>query len=213
MKSLNQVTKYLKTKRSLFLAGILLGVFGILAIRFVTFSLPEPVHYHANFSLYINGDRETFDDPKYYEEVAICSADESGNLPQQRGHLHEDINDAIHVHDGAFTWGQFFNNLGWAVGKDYIQTDANTIYREDAANKFSIYINEEDYTGLTSLTNTVIQDTDRLLISFGNDDQAALLTQAKAVSKSADDYNSKPDPASCAGDKETTIRDRFENLL
>src|SRR4051812_3302898 len=92
----------------------LLGALIILAIRFATYT-PEHVHYHANFAVYINGQREQYKAAKYYTETAVCSANKIAT-PGERAHMHESINSVIHVHDHAATWGQFFANLGWALG-------------------------------------------------------------------------------------------------
>src|SRR4051794_34250581 len=98
----------------LLVTGAILGALVLLGIRFFSYS-PEHVHYHANFAVYLNGAREEFKGSQYYQEVNVCSADGNISLPQQRTHMHENINSVIHVHDHAVTWGQFFNNLGWSV--------------------------------------------------------------------------------------------------
>lgn len=192
--------------------GIILGAIIIFGIRFVSYA-PANIHYHANFEVYLNGERQAFKDPRYYQEVAICSTGQGITVPQARAHLHDADNSAIHIHDHAVTWGQFFNNLGWVIGPDFIETDNNTLYREDATSKLHIYINDQDYTGLTNLTNTIIKDKDRLLISYGNQDETMLLSEAKAVPSTASMYDTSHDPASCAGDEKVTLLDRFKHLF
>lgn len=194
------------------ISGFIFGSLLLLAIRFATYA-PEHTHYHANFAVYINGQRETFKNPIYYQEAAICSKGQAITKPEARAHLHDNDNSAIHVHDHAVTWGQFFNNLGWNVGSDFIQTDTNTMYREDGTNKLHIYINEQDYTGITTLTNTVIKDKDRLLLSYGTQDTASLVTEARAVSHSAARYDASRDPANCTGHDQPTISERLHHLF
>lgn len=213
---MNRFVSLLKRKNVLFTSGLVLGALLILGVRFITYSPPAHEHYHANFAVFINGQRETFSEPKYFEEVALCSLGNGSGavVPQQRVHMHNKDGGSIHVHEGAATWGHFLNNLGWNIGKDYVVTDDGTIYRNDGASKLSIYINGQDYTGLTSITNTVIKDKDRLLISFGSEADSTIQNQVKAVPSSAADYNSKPDPSTCAGSKDSaTISDRFKNLF
>ncbi|MBC7707747.1 hypothetical protein H7Y63_00810 [Polaromonas sp.] len=194
------------------LSGLLLGTFVVLGIRFATYA-PEHTHYHANFAVYINGQREAFKDPKYYQEVAICSSGRGITVPEARAHLHDADNSAIHVHDHAVTWGQFFNNIGWNIGSDFIQNADGTIYRADDANKLHIFINNQDYTDLTNLSNTVIKDKDRLLVSYGSQDDATLLKEAKAVSSSAAKYNASKDPAACASAETVTVKERLRHLF
>ncbi|MDL2341678.1 MAG: hypothetical protein QFB87_01190 [Patescibacteria group bacterium] len=192
--------------------GLVLGAILVLGIRFATYA-PEHIHYHANFAVYINGQQELFKEPRYYQEVAICSKGRGITVPEARVHLHDNDNSAIHVHDHAVTWGQFFNNLGWNIGSDFIQTADSTMYRADGTNKLHIFINNQDYTDLTNLANTVIKDKDRLLISYGNQDDATLLKEAKAVSSSAAKYDVSKDPASCAGAETVTLHDRLKHLF
>lgn len=203
---------FLNNKKLLLTAGILVGALLVLGLRFATYSPPKNEHYHANFAVYINGEREKFDKPGYYQEVAVCS-NEGKKVPEQRAHMHEEINDAVHIHDEAVTWGQFFNNIGWNIGRDFIINDENVTYKEDGSNKLYVYINGQDYTGLTSLSNRVINDEDRLLVSYGAADTATLKAQEQSVSKTAPKYNNTPDTASCSGGDEVTIKDRLKSLL
>jgi hypothetical protein len=192
--------------------GLLLGALIVLGIRFATYK-PVQVHYHANFAVYINGKREEFKGPQYYQEVAVCSSTNDIHMPQQRTHMHDNINSVIHVHDHSVTWGQFFENLGWYVGPDFIQKDDGTRYVADDTNKLNVVINGQDYTGLQAITNEVINDRDRLLLSFGNIDQKTLDQEFKSVPSTAKHYDESKDPASCSGSEKVTLKDRLHHLF
>jgi hypothetical protein len=207
-----KIKSILRSRWFALVGGLLLGALIILGIRFFTYS-PDQVHYHANFAVYINGKREEFKGPQYYQEVAICSSTTGITIPQQRTHMHDDINSLIHVHDHAVTWGQFFENLGWYVGPDFIQTDSDTRYVADETNKLNIVINGQDYTGLQAITNNVIKDRDRLLLSFGDVDQKTLDQQFKSVASTAKHYDESKDPASCAGSEKVTAKVRLHHLF
>lgn len=192
--------------------GLLLGVLVVLAIRFVSYS-PEHVHYHANFAVYLNGKREEFKGPQYYQEVAICSATKGVTIPQQRAHMHDNINSAVHVHDHAVTWGQFFENIGWYIGPDFLVIDNGTKYIASETDKLHILIDGQDYTDLTPITNMVIKDQSRLLVSFGNINSNELQTEYKSVPSTAKHYDESKDPASCAGSEKVTVKDRLKHLF
>jgi hypothetical protein len=194
-----------------FLIGLLVGALIILGFRFFTYS-PEHVHYHANFAVYLNGNREQFKAAKYYEEVAVCSVDKI-QTPQQRSHMHDNVNSVVHVHDHTVTWGQFFENLGWVIGSDFIVKDDGTKYIANGDSKLHILINDQDYTDLTSITNRVIQSRDRLLISFGNIDNPMLQQEYKSVPSTAQHYNETKDPTSCSGSEAVTPKDRLRHLF
>jgi hypothetical protein len=192
--------------------GLLLGALIILAIRYFTYS-PEHVHYHANFSVYLNGQREEFKDPKYYQEVAICSASTGITTPQQRTHMHDEENTVVHVHDHAVTWGQFFENLGWSIGPDYIITDTGQRYFADGDSKLHVVINNQDYTDLTSVAGMVIKDQSKLLLSFGDINEATLQKEYKAIPSSAKHFNNSKDPASCSSGEAPTRSERLKHLF
>jgi hypothetical protein len=196
----------------LLVSGLVLGVLIVLGIRFFSYA-PEHTHYHANFAVYINGKREEFKDPKYYQEVNICSLSTGITSPQQRAHMHEEVNSVVHVHDKAVTWGQFFENIGWTLGPDFIATDNGTIFKDDGTNKLNLILNGQDYTGLSSVWTLVIKDEDRLLVSYGAIDQNILQEEFKSVPATAHEHDISKDPASCAGDEQPTISERLKHLF
>jgi hypothetical protein len=203
---------FVKTRWFIFVAGLLLASLVILGIRFTTYEIPH-THYHANFALYMNGKREEFKAAHYYEEIAACSV--HGTIqPAQRAHMHDEINDVIHVHDDGVTWEQFFNNIGWSLGPNFIQTDTKTLYVEDDTNKLNIMLNGQNLTDLTTINNQVIKDEDRLLVSFGNIDNSTLAKEYKTVPATAHHYDITPDPASCAGQAENpSFSERLKHLF
>jgi hypothetical protein len=202
----------LQNRYTLFVAGLLLGVLLLLGIRFATYRV-EAVHYHANFAVYINGKRELFKGPQYYQEVSICSASKGITIPQQRSHMHEQDNALIHVHDHASTWGQFFENLGWYIGPDFIETDAGTMYVAHDNIKVNVVINGQDYTDLNAITNRVIGDKDRLLVSYETSNDAVLKTEFATVPSTATHADETQDPASCSGNEKVTFKDRLHHLF
>lgn len=203
--------QFTRNKWFLFAVGIVFGALVILTIRFFSYS-PTNVHYHANFALYINNQREQFKGAQYYQEVALCSTNDISN-PLERTHMHEEVNGVVHVHDNAVTWGQFFENLGWYIGPDFVQTADGALYKADETDKLHILLNNQDYTDLTPITNMLIKDRDRLLVSFGNVDSNELQAQYKTVPRNAKQYDEAKDPASCAGSEKVTVSDRLQHLF
>lgn len=204
-----------KIRKSIRLAlaiGLVAGVVIMLAIRFLTYQ-PEKVHYHANFGLYINGQRETFKGSQYYQSVAICSNTSGITTPEQRAHMHNNVNDVVHVHDHAVTWGQFFENLGWYIGPDFIETASGQLYHANGNDQLHIMLNGQDYTGLSSITDMLIKDQSRLLISFGNISPAELQREYQTVASSAKAFDEGQDPAACSGADKVTTAERWHHLF
>jgi hypothetical protein len=201
---------YLTSQWAYLLYGFLAATLIILGIRFFTYA-PHHTHYHANFAVYIEGKQETFKDPQYYQEVNMCHLHNT-MTPLMRTHMHNETAGVIHVHDDAVTWGQFFENLGWIVGPDFVRT-RDKLYTSDDVNKLYIMLNGQDLTGLTTITDQTIEDRDRLLLSFGSVDQTALNAEYKTVPNNAARFDSQKDPASCAGSEAVTIQDRLTHLF
>ncbi len=209
------MTKFLQVVTSkvfIGLACLLLGAAVILGIRFVMYKPPEEVHYHANFALYINGQREAFKGDANYSETEMCAAN-TAMSPEERAHMHDHVNNVVHVEDHAVTWGQFFANLRFTIGPDMVEVPDGTVYAENGSAKLHVILNGQDLTGLSNISNTVVKDQDRLLISYGDETDAELQHQYTAIPATAHKYDTAPDPKSCSGAKAVTQRDRLRHLF
>jgi hypothetical protein len=202
---------FVKSKWFLAVGCLILGAAIILGIRFFSYK-SDDVHYHANFTLYLDGQREMFKGAQYYTETEMCSADTS-MVPAGRAHMHDNINDVVHVEDSAVTWGQFFENLGWTMGPSMIMKPDGTAYTASGNQKLHVILNGQDFTDLTNMANTVIKDEDKLLISFGDESKAMLMQQYRTVPSSAHHYDVTPDPESCGGHDGSMIHQRFTHML
>ena len=200
-------------KSKWFIAGscLLLGAAIILGVRFYSYNV-NAIHYHANFALYVNGRREPFKGIQYYTEVEMCTQ-ENTVLPSERAHMHDNVNDVVHVEDHAVTWGQFFANLGWTLGPTFIASPDGTIYAENGDSKLYLILNGQDYTDFGGLQNAVIKDEDKLLVSFGGETTAQVEQQYKTVPSTAAKFDTSKDPASCSGNHTTSMHDRLTHLF
>jgi len=205
------LTRFVTARWFILLAGIILGAIAILGVRFVTYHT-DAVHYHANFALYINGQQEPFKGSQYYEEEAMCSI-ATTVTPETRAHMHDNINDVVHVEDHAVTWGQFFANLGWTLGPNFIARPDGTIFAAQGDMKLNVLLNGQDHTGVNDITNTVINDEDKLLISYGDESSASLQQQYHAIPSTAHHYDVTPDPASCSGQTTSDFSQRMQHLF
>lgn len=190
-------------------SGVILGALIILGIRFATYQPEEEVHYHANFAMYLNGQREEFKNPVYYVDIEEACTVKRQMTPHERAHLHDNVNDVVHVEDQAVTWGQFFQNLGWVVDLKVIRTP-DKVLLTDSQNKVTFMLNGKQ---TDNVLGQVIKDQDRLVVDYGNTSPQDLLREYDTVPATAHKYNISPDPASCGGHQETTMRDRFMHMF
>jgi len=171
-----------------------LGFLTLAAVRFFVAKPPAETHYHADFAVFINGKREAFVGPGYYEEVAACTADAANNDPKTRTHMHDNVSDVVHVHDKRVTWQDFFTNIGWSIGPDYVRS-LDTLYVTNDADTVTFILNGKK---VDRVDNLVIGDQDKLLVSYGptGADTAAQYAQIK---NDAAKYDAGADPSTCQG--------------
>lgn len=203
--------KILQNKRAIIagLVGLFLGALIILGIRFVSYE-PEKTHYHANFAVYVNGAKEQFKSPKYYEETEVTACTlEPVDSPKERAHMHGNVNDVVHVEDQLVTWGHFMQNLGWGLGDDYIKT-ADSIYSVNEQDKLVFILNGKP---VENIADQIIQDKDQLLVSYGSSSDSKIKEQYKSVPATAAKYNTAKDPAGCGAASEVKMSDRIRNLF
>ncbi len=207
---MKQVKKLYKMVDKKVAVTVLIGaIFAFLLMtsaRFI-FKQPESVHFHANMAVFIDGKRESFAGPGYYEEVEACSATAT---PSGRTHLHMPDNNVVHVHDKNVTWGNFFENIGWAIGPDALVTPQQ-IYRSDDTKSLTFYLNGEK---TDDIFRTVIKSEDILVVSYG-DGTADLAQQAEQVQKPtpASLANTQKDPAACRGTEDASIGVRLKKAI
>lgn len=187
--------------------GLFLGALLVLGVRFFTYH-PQRIHYHANFTVYINGQREQFADPILYEESGAACREEEQMVPMERAHMHDNVNDVVHVEDHAVTWGQFFTNLGWVVDAKIIKTPDQMLL-SDSEHKISFILNGET---TDNVSNRVIGDQDKLLVDYGASDQT-VKNEYAAISNKALKYDTSTDPKSCGGQAAPGFRERVKHLF
>jgi hypothetical protein len=185
------------------LIGMLLGAGLLGAFRY--FNLKDHhTHYHANFALYINGQRDEFKSPTYYEEVQLCGNDPTN--PRARVHLHDMDAASVHVHDDGATWGALFANLGYTLGNDLLRTSSTT-YINGLGGNLKFMLNGEQ---VVDIANRTIKDDDVLLVDYGSGDNAALKKEYDAIPRTAEEHDHNADPSTCSGSHPLTWRDRLK---
>ncbi len=185
---------------------MLLGAVWFVLVRAVLIDASGP-HYHANFHVYVDGEREQFAENIFYEEVSSCGS--SDNDPLARVHMHDLINDVVHVHDASSTWGNFFENIGFTLGNNvlYARTETNV---DGQGGRLTFILNGEE---VRSIANKTINSEDTLLVSFGSEDADELTQRYSQIVQSAAEYNEKADPSACSGSQSVNYFERIKLVL
>lgn len=171
--------------------GLLVGFLLIGFIRLAAMPSHE-THYHANFAVFVNGERVRFEGFQYFQEVAACDAHDS---PLGRTHMHDEKDHLVHVHAESVTWSDFFTNLGWSLNNSMLY-DGKTAHVDGQNGELNFVLNGKP---TRSIANEVIGDQDRLLISFGADDDATLQKQYAQIETDAKQADETADPSACQG--------------
>jgi hypothetical protein len=176
--------------------GFLLGVLGLGAARFAFTPWPDPVHFHANWAVFADGERLDLADDRYMEDVAACGASEAIQ-PEGRVHMHEGNADVVHVHHDGVTWGHLAQNLGWAMGEEWIELDDGRRLSDNGEHRLTFIVNG---FVVPSIRDRPIASGDRVLISYhtGSPDDALALLYPQ-VADNAAEFNASFDPAGCSG--------------
>ena len=180
--------------------GIAVGVLGLGFARFLWVPPPEATHFHANWAIFVDGERLDLSDQRYMEEVSSCYTVEGEVTPQSRVHMHESNHDVLHIHHLGATWGHLAGNLGIGLGEGYLILDDGTRIFDGEDGRFTYIVNGR---ALTSVHNELIASEDRLLISYGSESLDELgQGRFGQVAATAGEYNMREDPATCSGSSE-----------
>lgn len=188
-------------------SGFVLGVFWFITFRVLSYQ-DTRIHYHGNFALFVNGQREEFSSSTFYEETQACSADEIG--PKSRVHLHNQKGHIVHVHDEGSTWGHLFANLGYGLNGKSVQTDEGVFVEGENGNELTFLLNGQE---VENPSNEVIRSEDVLLINYGKDTEQVLQQRYDQIAKDAAEYNTKSDPSACAGSQPITFTDKLKAAI
>lgn len=181
-------------------------VFGVL--RYIVLA-PNTTHYHADFAVYVNGQREQFENFNYYEEVTQCSASGDDATPEGRAHMHDNINSIVHVHDELATWAHFFSAIDWGLTNISLTTWSE-VYGDSAEPASMRFVRNGEITD--TIANDVIGDEDKVIISYGEASDDELVGWYEQLDSQAAEFNEQQDPAACSGnqtDSSTRLKNAF----
>lgn len=154
--------------------------------------LGAKVHEHADFALYLNGEKFDFKPAKYQSSET--------NPLDPDAHLHDGNADVTHKHRKGITLGYFFKTLGMKFDSQCFVTDDDKQYCNTADKKLTMYVNGKEST---AFGNYEFTDLDRILITYG--DMTGVADQITSITDDACLYSEKcpergkPPTENCVG--------------
>ena len=128
----------------------------------------KSTHIHADVKVYINGDSIDFSQKKY-------------QLTTNFIHFEDGVGDVVHIHATGMTVGQMIRGVGGSMSSKCLDFGENK-YCNDKNKILKLYVNgqpNEDFD------NYVVDDLDKILISFGDETPAEIQAQIATITNLA----------------------------
>lgn len=146
-------------------------------------TLRQRIHEHADFAIYIRGERFDFGQP----EFIATEDDEKG----PNAHIHDPRHTVIHIHRESTTWDEFFLSVGFELkdptmfgepGQESLKLPNGEVLQSNGTETLKFIVNGVRVDGLAGLN---INGLTRTLISFGDETDEELWAQWLTVSDEA----------------------------
>lgn len=149
--------------------------------------LRQETHDHADFAVYVRGQRLDFNRPEF---LSIEGKDLSKNV-----HIHAPRTNVVHIHREQTTWDEFLTSLGMAVDDTCLTLGGGEKLCNAGTETLKFFVNG---VRIDSLMFKDLGDLDRVLISFGAEDDTTVRKQIDSVTDEAcipgEQCNARIDP-------------------
>ena len=132
-------------------------------------------HIHADFKVFVNNKPITFANNNYYMKSSFIHLD--GN-PNNK----EDASGVLHMHATGVPLWVFFKSVYMDFNKDCITLESKEKFCNDDNNKLRFFINGQPNN---DFENYVFKDLDKILISYGNENQEQIQNQLNSITNFA----------------------------
>lgn len=134
-------------------------------------------HDHADLNVYINGEKLALGTPGNYMKSMFMHLDNNQNQ--------SDANSVLHMHAKKVPLWLFFRSLGMNLTKDSLTLADGQVLKNENGKTLKFYL---DGKKVDELGDYVFQPLDKLLISYGAENDPDLQNQMKSVTNFAKDH-------------------------
>ena len=131
-------------------------------------------HIHADIKVYIGSQSIDFSQKKYQLATSFI-------------HFEEGIGNVVHVHATGMTMGHLFKSLKSGLSNNCVVLEGQS-YCNDNEKKLKFYVNGKPNN---EFSNHVIHDLDKVLVSYGNENDADIQNQLSSITNLAAKYSSQ----------------------
>jgi hypothetical protein len=103
---------------------LVVGLILLSAVAWVYFSPKKndaPIHYHAGFRVYVDGQLQDYTDPKYMNYTMCTTTKKKPTKEDEqidKAHLHDGVGDVVHVEQSGSIWRDLFTNIKVQLPQD-----------------------------------------------------------------------------------------------
>lgn len=135
---------------------------------------PDPNHTHADFAVYLEGEKLDFSAAKYMSGLSTdeTTHDEEGEHLHKYFHLHDGIGHVIHQHKPDLPVGEFFSSLGFTMTQNCLTLDTKVMVCPDASTgsaqegkRWQMFVNGEETPFDPGF---MFKDGDKILLTYGS---------------------------------------------
>ena len=136
----------------------------------------KSTHIHADVKVYINGQSIDFSQKKYQLSTSYI-------------HFEDGIGGVMHIHATGLTLGHLFKSLNGDFNNNCLTLESQTNCN-DGNKKLKFYVNGKQNNEFSSY---IMQDLDKLLVSYGAENDLEIQKQLKSVTNLAPEYSGNKD--------------------
>ena len=149
-------------------------------------------HIHSDLKIYINGNQFDFS-PVADRHEKQMHGDMSIKDTSAFIHIHpatapEKAGDVLHMHSTGINLGHFFESIGLKLTKECINSLDGKSYCNGAKNKLKMFSNERQ---VNSFEDQVFNDLDKILITYGDEDEQEIKKQIESITDFAKLHSEK----------------------
>lgn len=129
-------------------------------------------HQHADVKVYINGQPIDFSERKYQVATSFI-------------HFEDGVGDVIHTHATGLTVGNLFKSIGAVLNSNCLVFGGQS-YCSGDGKLLKFYVNGKPDSNFAGY---IIQDLDKILVSYGSENESGIQLQLSSVTNLAPKYS------------------------
>ncbi len=127
-------------------------------------------HTHADFKIHINGASVNFYNPNNYMKSSFIHLDDNQNK--------EDAGGVLHMHANEVPLWIFFKSIEMDFSKDCVALKDKQKFCNNGDKRLKFFVNGKENK---EFENYIFKDLDKILISYGNENEEEIKTQLASI--------------------------------